>query len=239
MMRREREAVFQRGGRRGKHQPLRPLREKDVACMSVVSGFTRTGCYTERIVFSRGFAAAGAVGSLFLTVSCGGTASTPVAPTQASITVSVSPNPVTARRCNPLCVAPSGKLFPYEAAMSVSVQESARISGNVDFINVVPVTADGAELPMLRYSSDVLIERSRTNHVGPAGIFTFFFAFFYATGGNNAALTVNISLQFTDDKGNVLTGTAQANVNDPNPLASSGGSSLLAPAGMFAAEKSR
>ena len=39
----------------------------------------------------------------------------------------------------------------------------------------------------------------------------------YATGGNNAALTVNISLQFTDDKGNRLTGTAQVAVNDPLP----------------------
>lgn len=106
--------------------------------------------------------------------------------------------------------------------MSVSVQESARIGGNVDFINVVPVTANGTELPLLGYGSDVLIERSGTNHVGPAGIFTFFFAFFYATGGNNAGLTVNISLQFTDDQGNRLTGTAQVNVTDPNPPSDSG-----------------
>ena len=157
-----------------------------------------------------------AAGVLCVTLSCGGT-TTPAAPTQASITVSVSPNPVIATRCIPLCAAPSGHVFPYEAAMNVSVQESARIGGNVDFINVVPVTADGTELSTLGYGSDVLIQRSGTNHVDPAGIFTFFFAFFYATGGNNAALTVNISLQFTDDKGNRLTGTAQVAVHDPSP----------------------
>lgn len=168
---------------------------------------------------SQALAAVGAASVLSVAVSCGGTSSTPAAPTQASITVSVSPNPVTAKRCNPLCTAPSGKLFPFEAAMSVWVQESARLGGNVDFINVTPVTADGTELPTLGYGSDVLIQRSTTNHVDPSGAFTFYFAFFYATGGNNPGLVVNISLQFTDDKGHVLTGTAQVNVNDPNPPA--------------------
>ena len=147
----------------------------------------------------------------------------PAAPTQASITVSVLPNPVTARRCNPLCVAPSGKLFPFEAAMSVSVQESAHIGGNVDFINIKPVTSDGTELPMLGYGSDVLVQRSTTNHVTPSGIFTFYLAFFYATGADNPVLAVNISLQFTDDKGTVLTGTASVNVADPSPPASDSG----------------
>jgi len=168
-----------------------------------------------------------ALGSILVgTVSCGETA-LPAAPTQASITVSVSPNPVTAGRCNPLCVAPSGKLFPFEAAMSVSVQESARIGGNVDFINVTPVTSDGTELPVLRYGSDVLIQRSTTNHVNPSGIFTLYLAFFYATGGDNPVLAVNINLQFTDDKGNVLTGTASVNVADPKPPASDSGSSVI------------
>ena len=169
---------------------------------------------------SRWLRAIGAAGVFFVTASCGGTASTPAAPTQASITVTVTPNPVTAKRCNPLCVAPSGKVFPFEAAMSVSVQESAHISGNVDFINITPVMADGTELPMLGYGSDALIQRATTNHVTPSGIFTFYLAFFYATGGNNPALVVNISLQFTDDKGNVLTGTASVKVNDPNPPSS-------------------
>ena len=137
--------------------------------------------------------------------------------------MSVSPSPVTARRCNPLCVAPSGKQFPFEAAMSVSVQESARIGGNVDFINVTPVTSDGTELPMLGYGSDVLVQRLTTNHVNPSGVLTFYFAFFYATGANTPVLVVNISLQFTDDKGNVLTGTASVNVADPSPPASDSG----------------
>ena len=207
--------------------------------MSVVSGFSRTGCYTERIVFWRGLAAAGTVGILLLGLSCGGTASTPAAPTQASITVTVTPNPVTAKRCNPLCVAPSGKVFPFEAAMSVSVQESAHISGNVDFINITPVMADGTELPMLGYGSDALIQRVTTNHVTPSGIFTFYLAFFYATGGDNPALVVNISLQFTDDKGHVLTGAASVNVNDPKPPPSDSGSTLRAPVGLIAAERAR
>jgi len=187
------------------------------------SGLKAPDCYTRCAVFSRGLCAVAAVGILFATSSCGGTTNL-AAPTQASITVTISPSPVTARRCNPLCVAPSGKLFPFEAAMSLSVQESARLAGDVDFINVMPVTADGIELPMLAYGSDVLVQRSTTNHVNPSGIFTFYFAFFYATGGNNPALTVNISLQFTDEKGNRLTGTASVTVVDPNPPSDSGSS---------------
>ena len=161
---------------------------------------------------------------LIVTLSCKESASTPAAPTVASITVTVSPSPVTAVRCNPACMAPSGRSYPFEASMTVTVQESARISGNVDFINVSPVTADGTELPPLGYGADVLIQRSFTNHVNPSGIFSFPLAFFYSTGTNSAQLVVNISLQFTDDRGNRLTGTAQVNVADPAASAESGSS---------------
>lgn len=126
--------------------------------------------------------------------------------------------------------------------MSVSVQESARVGGHVDFINVTPVTADGAELPMLGYGSDVLVQRSTTNHVNPSGIFTFYFAFFYATGADNPVLVVTINLQFTDDNGNVLTGTASVNVADPTPPAADSGdagASLRASAKILAAEKAQ
>jgi hypothetical protein len=189
-------------------------------------------------VHSRSSKAVGLAAILLAALACDGGTTTPAAPTQASITVTISPSQVTAKRCTPLCVAPSGRLFPYEAAMSVSVQESARVGGDVDFINVMPITADGIELPMLAYGSDVLVQRSTTNHVNPSGIFTFYFAFFYATGGNNPALTVNISLQFTDEKGNRLTGTASVTVVDPNPP-SEGGSGVRAPAGVATAEKAR
>jgi hypothetical protein len=108
--------------------------------------------------------------------------------------------------------------------MTVTVQESARISGNVDFINVSPVTADGTELPPLGYGPDVIVQRSFTNHVNPSGIFSFPLAFFYSTGVDNAQLVVNISLQFTDDRGNRLNGTAQVNVADPAASADGGSS---------------
>jgi hypothetical protein len=157
-----------------------------------------------------------AVGILFGAAACGETIA-PTAPTQARITVSVTPNPVSAKRCVPLCTAPSGAFFPFEAAMNLTVQESAGISGNVDSILVRPVAAAGTALPALNYGADVIVQRSTTNHVAPGGIFTFFFAFFYATGVNNAGLTVNIDVQFTDDRGNKLTGTATVSVADPSP----------------------
>jgi hypothetical protein len=161
---------------------------------------------------------------LLVTSSCDDSVSTPAAPTVASITVTVSPSPATAVRCNPACVAPSGRSYPFEASMTVTVQESARIGGNVDFINVSPVTTDGTALPPLGYGADVLMQRSFTNHVNPSGILSFPLAFFYSTGTDNAQLVVNISLQFTDDKSNQLTGTAQVTVADPAASAASGSS---------------
>lgn len=113
--------------------------------------------------------------------------------------------------------------------MTVTVQESARISGNLDFINVAPVADDGTELPVLGYGADVITQRSGSNHVGPSGILSFPLSFLYSTGTSGAHLVLTVSIQFTDDKGNRLTSSLQVNVTDPTPVSTDSGG-IAAPA---------
>ena len=152
---------------------------------------------------------------LIVAAGCGGTTLT--APTQASITLAVVPNPVTAVLCHPTCLGSSGQGYPFQASMTVNVQESARISGNVDFINVAPVADDGTALPVLGYGPDVIVQRAGSNHVDASGILSFPVSFLYSTGTSGAHLVVTVSIQFTDDKGNRLSSTLQVSVNDPTP----------------------
>jgi hypothetical protein len=96
--------------------------------------------------------------------------------------------------------------------MTLALQESAGVSGNVDFINVKPVTEAGIELSTLGYGADVIVERSGTNHVSAGGTFSFPLTILYSTGTSSAGLTVTISLQFTDDLGNQIAATVEVQV---------------------------
>ena len=96
--------------------------------------------------------------------------------------------------------------------MTLALQESAGVSGNVDFINVKPVTEAGIELPTLGYGADVIVERSSTNHVNAFGSFSFPLTILYSTGTSSASLAVTISLQFTDDLGNQMAASVDVQV---------------------------
>ena len=145
--------------------------------------------------------------------SCGGSTSTPTpTPTQAMFVVAALPNPVTAVRCNPLCTGTSGATFPFSATMTITFQESAGVGGNVNSITITPATGTGS-LPPLTYGSDVVIQRSGTNHIAARGALSFPFTLVYSTGATGAAnLVVNISAQLSDDRGNQFTVTGQVSV---------------------------
>jgi len=137
--------------------------------------------------------------------ACGGgtNSTTAPTPTQASVTISVQPSPVTAVRCNPLCVGASGATFPFSATWTITLQESAGIGGNINAITITPSSGTGT-LPPLTYGSDVVIQRSGTNHVGARGSLSFPMTLVYFTTAGSANLVINISVQFTDDRGNQL-----------------------------------
>jgi hypothetical protein len=96
--------------------------------------------------------------------------------------------------------------------MTIAVQESAGVGGNINSITVTPSTGGGA-LPPLTYGSDVVTQRSGTNHIGARGTLSFPMSMVYNTGsGGGANLVINIVVQFTDDRNNQLTVTGQVNV---------------------------
>src|SRR5580700_10269549 len=100
--------------------------------------------------------------SLFLlaAVACGGSdGSTAPTPTQANISVTLSPNPVTATDCSPTCQAADGRLFRWSAQGTLTIRETAGIGGNV---NSITVTAFNPEAV---YTSDVIVRMAGTNRV--------------------------------------------------------------------------
>jgi hypothetical protein len=151
--------------------------------------------------------------SLFLlaAVACGGSdGSTAPTPTQANISVTLSPNPVTATDCSPTCQGADGRLFRWSAQGSLTIRETAGIGGNV---NSITVTAFNPEAV---YTSDVIVRMAGTNRVAAHGMLVVPISFGYGLVDNaNASRQVVLPyvVQLTDDRGNQVTGIAQWNVN--------------------------
>jgi Flp pilus assembly protein TadG len=143
--------------------------------------------------------------ALLVASGCGGdknTPTTPSAPKQANITVTASPNPATASTCSPLCVATNGNSYQFRVTGTLTIQETAGVGGNVDSI-----VSGGISLT----SADVT-QRSGTSRVAASGslVFPLNFVFGAADNPNASRSTVfPITVTFTDDRGNHLTGVSQ------------------------------
>jgi len=139
------------------------------------------------------------------TVACGGShaaAPTPLTPSQAVITATVTPNPVTSIVCSPSCVATSGTTYQFRAVGVLQIQETAGVAATVDSI------VSGG----LTYSSTDVTQRSGTNRVAAGGVLQFPLAFVYGPTANaNAQRTTvfPIVVSVTDDRGNHVSGTVQ------------------------------
>lgn len=144
-----------------------------------------------------------------LAASCGGSSTAP-APTQANITVTLSPSPVTSTDCSPTCQGSDGRLFRWRLQGTLTIQETAGIAGNVDSITVTAFN------PQVVYTSADIVQRSGTNRVAAYGNLVFPLNSFYGLVDNpNASRQVVLPyvVQFIDDRGNHLTAVAQWTVN--------------------------
>src|SRR5262249_31903462 len=145
------------------------------------------------------------IGALLVASGCGGDKATPTmpsVPTQASITVTVSPNPSTASTCSPPCVASKGSSYQFRVTGTLTIQETAGVSGNVDSI------VSGS----LTYTPVDVTQRSGTNHVAARGSLVFPLAFVYGAADNPNASPSTVfpfTVAFTDDRGNHLTAVTQ------------------------------
>ena len=155
-----------------------------------------------------------AVAALMLVAAaCGGSASpTSSSPTRARFNVSVAPNPVTAQRCAPQCLSESGGSFAFSAPFTISLQESAGIGAKVNSISLTGSTGFVTFDAVVVGSSEI-IQEVGTNHVAPRGTLAVPLNIVYNTPGGTPNLSINISVQFTDDQNNQVTATGQVNVN--------------------------
>jgi hypothetical protein len=146
------------------------------------------------------------------TVACsGGTPTTP-APTQASLTATISPNPVTATVCSPSCAATdgSGRLFQWRVQGNVTIQETAGVAGNINSITVTNFN------PPIVYTSDVIAQRSGTTHMTAKGTLLVPVAIIYGLVDNPAAsraIVMSFVVSFTDEKGNQESTSTQWTTN--------------------------
>ena len=140
--------------------------------------------------------------------ACGGN-STPTAPppTQANITFTASPNPVTATVCSPACAgSTSGNSYQFQVVGTLTIQETAGIGGNVDSITETNFN------PQLVYTSADFLQRSGTSHVAAKGMLIFPVNIVYGLVNNpNASRSMVMPwvAQFTDERGNKLSAAVQ------------------------------
>jgi hypothetical protein len=138
---------------------------------------------------------------VLVATACGSSDSTPAAPspTQASITATASPNPVTATVCSPPCAALNGNSYQFRADGTLTIQETAGIGGNIDSITVTNFN--------LVFTSTDIVQRSGTSRVVGKGMLLFPLNFVYGLAGTTASRSTvfPITVAFTDDRGNHLT----------------------------------
>ena len=135
------------------------------------------------------------------TAACSGN-SAPTAPTQASITLTVLPNPVTATVCSPPCVAANGNSYQFRATGTLTVQETAGLASNIDSITS----------GILSYTSAEITQRSGTSRVAAKGTLIFPLGNLYglATMPNaSRSVVFPITVELTDDRGNHLSSVTQ------------------------------
>jgi hypothetical protein len=137
------------------------------------------------------------------------TTPTPTPPTasRANISASIAPNPMSAQ-------ASGDAEFPWLVEFTVNVRETAGLGGNVDFINVtLRNPATGGETRALNYGANEVAERAGgTNHINARGSLTVPISIRYRLAGGARRAVVITEIRFTDDRGNVMNATAEANI---------------------------
>jgi|SRR5262245_9739183 len=145
--------------------------------------------------------------ALLVASGCGGdktptTPTPPPAPKQASITATVSPNPVTVSTCSPACVSTSGNSYQFRVTGALTIQETAGVAGNVDSIVSGSINLASADIAQL----------SGTSRVAASGSLVFPLNFVFGAADNpnaNRSVVFPVMVNFTDDRGNHVTGVTQ------------------------------
>jgi hypothetical protein len=125
---------------------------------------------------------------------------------RANISASIAPNPMNAE-------ASGDAEFPWRVEFEVIVRETAGLGGNVDFINItLRNPATGGETSALNYGANEVADRAGgTNHIDARGSLTVPISIRYRLAGGGRQAVFIAEVRFTDDRGNVIMASAEAN----------------------------
>jgi hypothetical protein len=141
------------------------------------------------------------------------TSSQSPAPTTAKIEVTVVPDPIP---MTVTCASPPGEFCSGAIDPTVTIAETAGLGGHLNFVEIVVrnVTASKDESRVMLDSS-AISRQVGTNRIEAMGRLAFrpvVTGYPVPASGPRPQLSIVLTVQFADDKGNVLTETARVNV---------------------------
>lgn len=150
-----------------------------------------------------------------VSAACNNSSSNPNAPgsgsSHATFTVSVKPSPITAQHCSPTCPGNGSGSYAFAADMTINVQETSGIGGNATQLTLT-ASAGGTSFQPLTFTADDITQHAGTSHIDGHATLAIPMSIVYNTPTNTATLTINVSIQVTDDRNNQMTATGQVNV---------------------------
>ena len=124
----------------------------------------------------------------------------PVPPSQAAIALSVSPSPIDA--------VPAVEGAPWSAAWTLEVRETAGLGGNIDFVRATLTDASGRTLAETELDVDAVSSQIGSAHIRGAGLVRLQMSLNFEFPSDVLSGDLHVSLQLTDDGGNVVSSTA-------------------------------
>lgn len=125
----------------------------------------------------------------------------PVPPTQAAITLSVSPSPVDA------VVALEGE--PWSADWTITVRETSAVGGDIDFVRGMLRDAAGATIAETELDASAISEQlGGSNHIRGGSTQDLLMSLNFDFPVDAGSGDLSVTLQLTDERGNVVSTTA-------------------------------
>ena len=134
-------------------------------------------------------------------------------PTRANFNVHVQPNPATATACNPLCTSSTtSDTFAYSVVLTIQMQETAGIGATINTVTLTGSVGNVFFNPLVLSSSDIA-QHAGSSHVSGLATLSLPMHIVYNTPTGTSGMTMNVSLQATDDRNNQITASAQGTVS--------------------------
>jgi len=95
--------------------------------------------------------------------------------------------------------------------MTISLRETAGIGGNATQLTLTG-SAGGQQFQPLTFTADDITSHAGTHHVDGHATLAIPMSIVYNTPTGTANLTINVSIQITDDRNNQVTATGAVNV---------------------------